>query len=133
MSELFRLPKAVKREPAIDAWLHAQAPDLGVIALEWFEMMRACGDDVRELMHDGTATACVYDAAFAYVAVYKAHVNVGFFFGAELSDPAGMLEGTGKLMRHVKLRPGAELDVAALKRLIGASYEDIRRRLASDG
>ena len=92
---IFRFPTAVKRDPAVDAWLHAQVPNLGVIAQEWFALMRACGDDVRELMHDGAATACVGDAAFAYVAVYKAHVNVGFFFGAELDDPARLLEGSG--------------------------------------
>jgi hypothetical protein len=39
--------------------------------------------------------------------VFTAHVNVGFFRGAELSDPNGLLQGTGKFMRHVKLRPGA--------------------------
>lgn len=48
MSELFRFATAVKRDPAVDAWLHAQVPNLGVIAQEWFALMRACGDDVRE-------------------------------------------------------------------------------------
>jgi hypothetical protein len=128
MSELFRLPTAAKRDPAIDAWLHAQVPDLGVIAHEWFALMGACGDDVREVIHDGAPTACVGDAAFAYVAVYKAHVNVGFFFGADLDDPAGLLEGTGRRMRHVKVRPGAELDVAPLSTLIDAAYKDMKVR-----
>ena len=132
MSELFRFATAVKRDPAVDAWLHAQVPNLGVIAQEWFALMRACGDDVRELMHDGAATACVGDAAFAYVAVYKAHVNVGFFFGAELDDPARLLEGSGRRMRHVKVRPGAELDVAALSALINAAYDDIKWRLIQE-
>lgn len=91
--------------------------------------MRACGDDVRELMHDGYPTACVEDAAFAYVGVFKAHVNVGFFHGAELDDPSGLLEGTGKRMRHVKCRPGAEINVAALQALIDAAYADIKLRL----
>ena len=65
--------------------------------------MRACGDDVRELLHDGHPTACVGSAAFCYVSAFTAHVNVGFFLGAELPDPAGLLEGTGIFMRHVKL------------------------------
>lgn len=83
-------------------------------------------------MHDGAATACVGDAAFAYVAVYKAHVNVGFFFGAELDDPARLLEGAGRRMRHVKVRPGAELDVAALSALINAAHGDIKWRLIQE-
>ena len=91
--------------------------------------MRQCGDDVRELMHDGCPTACVDEAAFAYVGAYKTHVNVGFFFGAMLPDSTGLLEGTGKRMRHVKLRPGQVVDSVALGDLIDAAYVDIRARL----
>jgi hypothetical protein len=91
---------------------------LAAIARRWFEVMRDCGDDVRELLHDGHPTACVGDAAFAYVNAFTAHVNVGFFRGAELADPEGLLEGSGKLMRHVKLRPEGGVDTAALKKLI---------------
>jgi hypothetical protein len=126
---LLRFPEATRRDPAIDTWLSQRVPDLGDIAREWFVRMRACGDDVRELMHDGCPVACVADAAFAYVNVFKAHVNVGFFFGAELDDPAGVLEGSGRRMRHVKVRPGTDLNVAALSALIDAAYADIKWRL----
>ena len=88
-----------------------------------------CGEDVRELMHDGHPTACVADAAFAYVNAFSAHVNVGFFRGAEIADPKGLLEGTGKFMRHVKLRPGGEFDAAALMGLIDAAYIDMKKRV----
>jgi hypothetical protein len=91
--------------------------------------MRQCGDDVRELMHDGCPTACIDDAAFGYVNAFKDHVNVGFFYGALLEDPARLLEGTGKRMRHVKLRPGEDVDAAALSNLIDVAYADIRARL----
>jgi hypothetical protein len=87
--------------------------------------MRQCGPNVRELMHDGCPTVCVEDAAFAYVGVYTAHVNVGFFHGASLPDPVGLLQGTGKYMRHVKLRPGTPLDGSALEALIVSAYRDI--------
>lgn len=103
--------------------------ELGAIARRWFEVMRGCGDDVRELLHDGHPTACVGDAAFGYVNAFKAHVNVGFFRGAELSDPSGLLEGTGKFMRHVKLRPEGDVDVAALSKLIITAYTDMVERL----
>lgn len=91
--------------------------------------MRACGNDVRELLHDGHPTACAGDAAFGYVNAFTAHVNVGFFKGAELPDPAGLLQGTGKAMRHVKLKPGEPVNAAALHALIEAAHADMRRRL----
>jgi hypothetical protein len=94
--------------------------------------MRLCGDDVREVLHDGQPTACVGGAAFAYVDALTSHVNVGFFQGAELPDPQGLLEGAGKFMRHVKLRPGKEVDVTALSVLIDAAYTDVRARLAAE-
>jgi hypothetical protein len=129
MSGLFRLSNAAKRDPAVERWLREHEDELGAIAQRWFEVMRGCGDDVREVLHDGYPTACVGDVAFGYVGAFKAHVNVGFFHGAELSDPHGLLEGTGKAMRHVKLRPAGELDATPLSELIGAAYLDMKRRL----
>lgn len=103
MDAVFRLPSAVKHDPAVDTWLRAQRVDLRPLVEKWFQRIRACGDDVRELMHDGCPTACVGDAAFAYVGAFRDHVNVGFFYGALLEDPARLLEGSGKRGRHVKL------------------------------
>lgn len=120
---------AVRRDPAIDVWLSEQVPELGAIATRWFSEMRQCGDDVRELMHDGCPVACVGDTPFGYVNVFKAHVNVGFFMGAELDDPAGLLEGSGRRMRHVKVKPDFALDAAALRALIRAAYADVVSRL----
>jgi hypothetical protein len=112
--------------------MHEHAGRLGVIAQRWFEVMRACGDDVRELLHDGHPTACVDDVAFGYVNVFTAHVNVGFFRGADIADPHGILEGTGKFMRHAKLRPEHEVDAAALTKLIETAYTDMKRRLKAE-
>lgn len=129
MTRLFRLPTATRHHPEVAAWLHDHTDPLGSIASHWFHVMRECGGDVREVMHDGYPTACVNDAAFAYVGIYKAHVNVGFFNGAELPDPAGLLEGTGRFMRHVKIKPEHEVDVAALQALIQTAYAEMRREL----
>ncbi len=131
MNRLMRFPSAVKRDPDIQDWINKHSDELGAIATYWFEVMRDCGDDVRELLHDGHPTACVADAAFAYVNAFKAHVNVGFFHGAELPDPNGLLEGTGKFMRHVKLRPEREVEPAALLELIKTAYADMKGRLDS--
>ena len=131
MIRVFRLPGGQVRDPAVQAWFDRRPGDLGSLARAWFDAMRACGGDVRELLHDGFPTACVGDAAFAYVNAFTAHVNVGFFVGPELPAPKGLLEGTGKFMRHVKLRRGAAVDVAALGGLIRASYETMKREAAS--
>lgn len=128
-SMLMRFPSSVRRDPAIEVWMREQPDELATIAQHWFEVMRNCGADVRELIHDDQPTACVGDAAFAYVDAFTAHVNVGFFRGAEMDDPMGLLEGTGKFMRHVKLRPGRDVDAAALKKLVETAYADMRKRL----
>jgi hypothetical protein len=99
------------------------------IAHEWFEVMRKCGDEVRELLHDGCPVACLGDAPFGCVNVFTSHVNVGFFHGAGLPDPAHLLQGTGKFMRHVKLKPGTAANAAALRRLIDEAYSDIKARV----
>ena len=126
-----RFASTVEHDPAVEAWFAAPHDELRRMAQPWFEQMRACGDDVRELMHDGCPVACVDDAAFAYVNAFKAHVNVGFFQGAALDDPSGLLEGAGKRMRHVKLKWGERVDANALNGLIAAAYRDMRRRLIS--
>jgi hypothetical protein len=130
VSQLFRLPSAIARDPGVDAWF-AMSDELRRLAAPWFERMRGCGADVRERLHDGHPTACVEDAAFAYVDAFATHVNVGFFHGADLDDPAGLLHGVGKRMRHVKIRWGEPVDAAALDDLIAAAYLDIRARLTS--
>jgi hypothetical protein len=127
--DLLRFNGAVERDPAIDAWMKGHAGELGAIAQQWFEVMRKCGDEVRELLHDGGPVACLGDAPFGYVNVFTAHANVGFFHGAALADPARLLQGTGKFMRHVKLRPGTPTNAAALRRLIDAAYSDIKARI----
>lgn len=127
--DILRFNGAVERDPAIEAWLAKQRGELGTLAREWFEAMRKCGDEVRELLHDGAPTACLGDAPFAYVNVFTAHMNVGFFHGASLPDPARLLEGTGKYMRHVKLRAGEPVNEAALRALIAAAWDDIKERV----
>ena len=128
-TELLRFNGAVERDPAIDTWMKTHPGDLGAIALQWFERMRKCGDEVRELLHDGCPVACFGDVPFAYVNVFTSHVNVGFFQGAALPDPAHLLQGVGKFMRHVKLRPDTPTNAAALAKLVDAAYADIKERV----
>jgi hypothetical protein len=133
IENIFRVSLGVRRDPLIDSWFASDPIELRSIAQKWFVQMRQCGDDVLELMHDGCPVACVDDAPFAYVNTFRAHVNVGFFNGAMLDDPAGVLEGGGKRMRHVKLIPNRAPNAAALNDLIVSAYIEIKRRLGADG
>ena len=128
-AKLLRFNGAVERDPAVDAWMKEHTGELGAIARHWFEVMRKCGDEVRELLHDGCPVVCSGDAPFGYVSVFASHVNVGFFHGASLPDPAGLLQGTGKFMRHVKLRLETATNAAALRRLVDTAYADIKARV----
>lgn len=130
MRELFLLPHAMEQDPAVAAWWDRHSGALGTVAAHWFTQIRACGADVCEILHDGHPTACVDSAAFAYVNLFKSHLNVGFFCGAELPDPQRLLQGSGKFMRHVKLTKQGDVDDRALSALILDAYQDIKFRLA---
>ena len=128
-TELLRFNGTVERDPAIAAWMKDHSGELGAIARRWFAAMRDCGDEAREVLHDGCPTVCLGDAAFGYVAVFSSHVNVGFFQGASLPDPARVLQGSGKFMRHVKVTPDKPTNDAALTALIDAAWLDIKARV----
>ncbi|MEM7359114.1 MAG: DUF1801 domain-containing protein [Pseudomonadota bacterium] len=129
-NELFIFEQSLPHHPEVENWFESQPAELYRLAHCWYNRLRACGDDVSDVMHDGCPNACVNHAAFGYVNVFIAHVNVGFFTGAFLPDPEGLLQGSGKRMRHVKLRPGEDINKPALETLITNAYQDVKRRLA---
>jgi hypothetical protein len=128
---LLRFSGSVAHDPAVSARFAARPGELGSLAHEWFVRLRNCGEHVQELFHDGSPVLCVQDAPFGYVNAFRAHVSVRFFHGASLPDPAHLLEGSGKYMRHVNLRPNQPYNKAALEALVFAAYIDIRARLES--
>lgn len=130
MSEvrLFTLEGARPHDPAVERWFAAPPAELRAVARRWFQEMRSAGPDVLELLHDESPTACVGELALGYVAVFTAHVNVGFFFGAVLPDPSRILAGKGRFMRHVKVPAQGFAHEAALRQLLSAAYADIRAR-----
>ncbi len=133
MSAIFHFPAARRAHPEVEAWFSRPGHEpMRLLARSWFETMRGLGPDVRELLHDGHPTACAGDAAFAYVDAFAAHVNIGFYFGAALPDPEGLVQGAGKRMRHVKLVWGEPVNEAALNALIQAAHRDILERLAAE-
>lgn len=64
---------------------------------------------------------------YAYLGVQQSHVNLGFYHGTSLRDPAALLEGTGKSLRHIKIRSAAELRNPAISRLLRAAIADRRK------
>ena len=71
--------------------------------------------------------------AFCHVAVYAKHVNLGFNRGVELADPQGLLQGTGKLIRHVRVTPDVDLRQGAVPALINAAVENMQQRMHEQG
>lgn len=126
---LFTLDGTQHRHPEVEAWFASPPEALHAVAEYWFNVMRSCGPDVVEVLHDGHPTACVGNAAFGYVNAFKDHVNVGFFLGAVLNDPTGILEGEGRFMRHAKVRPGVGVDKGALRELIVAAYKGMKKEM----
>jgi hypothetical protein len=130
-TRLFTLDGAVRDDPAVKRWFAMPPSELRLMAQSYFEQMRSCGPDVLELLHDGHPTACVGNLAFGYVNAFQSHVNLGFFFGSVLKDPAGLLEGTGRFMRHVKLRPDLHCPERELQELVAVAYMDAKARQAA--
>jgi len=63
---------------------------------------------------------------FCMVVVYPRHVNLGFHRGAELDDPKGLLEGEGKIMRHIKIASPQDLTRPYLKTFIRAAIKNAK-------
>lgn len=61
---------------------------------------------------------------YAYIAPQTKHVNLGFYHGSELADPTGLLEGTGKHLRHVKIRSLAAASGSAVRSLLADSIAE---------
>lgn len=55
---------------------------------------------------------------FCYISTHKDHIDLGFNYGSELPDPEGLLEGTGKLFRHIKVNSPEDLARPAVRRLL---------------
>jgi hypothetical protein len=63
---------------------------------------------------------------YAYIGLHAQHANLGFYRGASLKDPAHLLEGTGKLLRHIKVTSPADVRKAALRALLKQARDERR-------
>ena len=66
---------------------------------------------------------------FCYIGAHRDHVNLGFYYGAELPDPEGLMEGTGKKLRHIKVRDTDGIDRSSLRRYIQFALDERKEAL----
>jgi hypothetical protein len=101
------------------------------LALALREMVLEEAPDAVEKMYDNHPSAVWYGVGpkmkdmFCYIAAVRTHVNLGFCRGALLSDPNRVLEGEGKVMRHVKFRSERDLERPFVRRYIRAAIEQM--------
>jgi hypothetical protein len=117
---------ALRRDPAIDAGIRAQAGPLGETVARLVAIARAAEPSHDEILAHGAPSFCIDGEPYCYVVPYARHVNLGFCHGAALPDPDGLLRGRGKWIRHVRVLPDEPLPSEALARLVAASARRVR-------
>ena len=131
-SPILSFSGAVKRDPAVQAWLDGQPEHLRALARPWFERMRACGDDVRELMHDGCPRYVSATPASATSTRSRPTPTWGSSEAQPCQTRLVCWWEPGKLGRHVKLAPQGAVNAAALEAVITAAYRNIKASLRAD-
>ncbi len=119
-----------------DDILVGAAPELRAICVSLRRVVASLQEDFVEIVWPRQKIASYgvgpkkMSEHYAYIAVQGSYVNLGFYHGAALRDPAGLLEGTGKRLRHVKLRSVSASRSPAVKALLRRAIEDRRRHVA---
>jgi hypothetical protein len=96
--------------------VRAIAEKMRALVLEVFPGAVEQVDSADKLLAYGTGVKLAQQVF--YIAPFKAHANLGFLLGTVLPDPHGLLEGTGKRLRHVKLRTLDDVDRPELRELM---------------
>lgn len=126
------LPKAARG--TFDELLAGVEPDLAAIARRLRAIIRAVDKNTIETVRlgDNAATYGVgpkkMTDGYAYIMPMRGYVNLGFYQGALLADPERLLAGTGKGLRHIKIRSVAEANRPAVRALLAKA----RARRRSD-
>jgi hypothetical protein len=112
-------------EQAVEAFIAAQKPDVQPVVRRLRQLVRQTAPDLKEyvdrygVLRYGRSTGM--RDWICYISGHTAHANLGFARGAELADPDGIVEGTGKNLRHVKLRTVEAVERPAVRRLVEAA------------
>ena len=105
----------------ITDWLDSVEESEQTLAASVIAFIRESLDDADETVKWNNPCFVVAGSNCLYVSAQDGYVNLGFYEGTSLDDPAGLLEGTGKKMRHVKVHSSDELDNPALTDLVRAA------------
>jgi hypothetical protein len=114
------------------------SPGVTHLALALRELVLTEAPEAEEILYSVYAEVIVFKmsgrkrGAFCYVAAYSNHVNLGFYFGAELPDPHGLLKGTGKKMRHIRFDSPDDLRHRYLRNYVRAARELVGAASAKD-
>jgi hypothetical protein len=127
----YRYRGTLRHDPAIDAYVQTVEGELGAIVARLVALVRSSVPGHDELRVHGFPQFCIQGEPFCYVVGYAKHVNLGFCDGAGLSDPEKLLEGSGKNMRHIKIRPGAKMPGKSLSRMVREAAARARARQAA--
>jgi hypothetical protein len=107
------------------------SPGVTHLALALREVILTEAPEAEEVLYSVYAEVIVFKltgrkrGAFCYVAAYAHHVNLGFYFVAELPDPHGLLKGTGKMMRHIRFESPDDLRHRHLQTYIRSAIERV--------
>lgn len=130
------MPKSDSTPPTFEDLLENAATDPAQIARRLRGYILEIHPDTVEVIYLGYNSASYgigpkkNSEAYCYIMPQKAQVNLGFYYGVDLDDPSGLLEGTGKKLRHVKVRSIEDADKTAIRQLIQASYQERKTTLS---
>ena len=120
-------------DPKLQEYLMPYSAEVARMMFALRELVLKEAPDAGETVFRGYAVSIAFSftgrwtEAFCHVVAYKAHVNLGFNRGAELPDPKGVLEGTGKLIRHIPVRTLADLKNPNLLRFLRKALKLVRQ------
>ena len=106
-------------------WRQRLPPDGRDIVDALRGMIAGLAPDAHEIIYHDALGYGPTDSGFdriLYISAFKDHINLGFFYGAGLPDPHALLTGSGKQMRHVKIRSAESMPRAALTQLLGLAW-----------
>lgn len=120
-----------------EAILGDRSPAVASVALRLRELIASVHPGATEVVWQREGSAgygfgpAKMSQHYAYLRPFAAHVGLGFFHGVDLDDPAGRLEGSGKRLRHVKVRTLDEADDPELRALLERAVEERRTALGA--
>ena len=110
--------KKMKAYASFDEYLKAQSPRNQAIIRSLRRFVKRVEPGLTEAVKWGNGCWIGHDGPVAYVYSATGYVQFGFFYGSSLKDPKGLLEGSGKYVRHTKVRGPSEIDERALGALL---------------